>query len=65
MANNFAKWGDRRLKEIAEAPGMSAEQIQEDTRKLNERLGKFQEKMNFLAPLQQLKSRKRPSLLKK
>ena len=63
MANNFNQWGLKRLAELAPKDGSS--QRPEEAVKLEERLQKFKDRMNFVNVLQALPQRKRTSFLKK
>lgn len=57
MLNNFLGWGEKRRGEI-----LGDEKIAdkaEETRKLDERLGKFKEKLSFVQNLKEMPLRKR------
>jgi hypothetical protein len=59
MLNNFQSWGEKRKLEI-----MSDEKVadkSDECRKLDERLGKFRDKMGFVNTLRELPVRRRSS----
>ncbi len=51
MLNNFLAWGGKRIDEIPNDAQVSAENKSIEISKLNDRLGKFKDKMGFLENL--------------
>ncbi len=49
MLNNFLSWGNRRILEIPQDEKIAPENRAVEIGKLNDRLGKFKDKMSFLA----------------
>ncbi len=60
MLNNFQSWGEKRKLEIMNDDKPIDKS--EECRKLDERLGKFRDKMNFLNALRDMPVRRRNSL---
>jgi hypothetical protein len=59
MCNNFCSWGEKRRGEI-NADDKIADKV-EECRKLDERLGKFRDKLSFANNLKESPMRKRKS----
>ena len=57
MQSNYLNWGERRKGEFMGDEKLTAEQKTEEVRKLEERLGKFRDKMAFLEQLKGLPRR--------
>lgn len=60
MLNNFQSWGERRKLDIMEDMKSTADKP-EECRKVDERLGKFSDKLNFVSGYRELPIRRRSS----
>jgi hypothetical protein len=63
MLNNFQRWGDRRKQEVQFDSTLAEEKKLEETKKLDDRMGKFADKMGFLQQYKLLPVRRHSAMM--